>query len=103
MKQAADALEKQLLEVEDELIQRRYTGQGQDTTRWPAMLMSKIAYLGNGLSGSDDLPTTQAREVHQNFKKQLAALQQRLSGVLEKDLTNFNKMLRDRGIQNVIK
>ena len=103
VKQEADALEKQLLDVEDKLIQRRYTGQGQDTTRWPAMLISKIAYLGNGLSGSDELPTTQAREVHQDFKKQLAALQQRLSGVLEKDLTNFNRMLRDRGIQNVIK
>ena len=45
----------------------------------------------------------QAKEVHQDFKKQIAALQQQLSGVLEKDLTEFNRMLRDRGIQNVIK
>ena len=102
VKQAADAFEKKLLEIEDKLIQRRYTGQGQDTTRWPAMLASKITYLGGGIAGSDDAPTAQAKEVHQDFKKQIAALQQQLSGVLEKDLTEFNRMLRDRGIQNVI-
>jgi hypothetical protein len=102
VKQAADAFEKKLLDIEDKLIQRRYTGQGQDTTRWPSMLVSKITYLGNGMAGSDEAPTAQAREVHQDFKKQIAALQQQLSGVLEKDLTEFNRMLRDRGIQNVI-
>jgi hypothetical protein len=102
VKQAADAFEKKLLEIEDKLIQRRYTGQGQDMTRWPAMLASKITYLGGGIAGSDDAPTAQAKEVHQDFKKQIAALQQQLSGVLEKDLTEFNRMLRDRGIQNVI-
>ena len=102
VKQAADAFEKKLLDIEDKLIQRRYTGQGQDTTRWPAMLVSKITYLGNGIAGSDETPTAQAKEVHQDFKKQIAALQQQLSGVLEKDLTEFNRTLRDRGIQNVI-
>ena len=102
MKQAADALEKKLLEIEDQLVQRRLTGQGQDTTRWPVMLVGKIDYLATNVADSDGPPTTQARDVHADHKKQIASLQQQLSGVLEKDLTEFNRMLRDRGIQNVI-
>ncbi len=103
VKQAADALEQKLFEVEDRLIQRKFTGQGQDTTRWPAQLVSKITYLAGGIDNSDDVPTTQAKDVHAEHTKEIAALQQQLDGVLEKDLTNFNRMLRERNIQNVIK
>jgi photosystem II stability/assembly factor-like uncharacterized protein len=103
VKQAADALEEKLLHVEDRLIQRKLTGQGQDTTRWPAQLVSKLTYLAGSVDGSDEAPTTQARAVQADYKKQIGALQAELDGVLEKDLTNFNRMLRDRGIQNVVK
>ena len=103
VKEAVDALEQKLLHVEDRLIQRKFTGQGQDTTRWPAQLVSKITYLANGVDGSDDAPTSQAKEVESDYRKELSALQQELDGVLEKDLTNFNRLLRDRGIQGVIK
>lgn len=41
----------------------------------------------------------QAKDVHADDKKEIAALQQELDGVLEKDLGNFNRMLRDRGIK----
>ena len=102
IKQAADAFEKKLVEIEDKLIQRKFTGQGQDTTRWPTMLIGKIDYLTNVVSDSDEPPTSQAKEVHADFKKQIASLQQQLSGVLEKALTEFNRMLRDRGISNVV-
>ena len=102
MKQAADALEKKLLEIEDKLIQRKFTGQGQDATRWPTMLVGKIDYLAGHIAESDEPPTLQAKEVHAEYKKQIASLQQQLSGVLEKDLTEFNRLLRDRGIQDVV-
>ena len=102
VKQGADALEKKLLEIEDKLIQRKLTGQGQDVTRWPTMLIGKMGYLAGVVADSDEAPTSQAKEVHGELKKQSASLQQQLSGVLEKDLTEFNRMLRDRGIQNVV-
>jgi len=102
VKQAADALEKKLLEIEDKLVQRKFTGQGQDATRWPTMLVGKIDYLAGHIAESDEPPTLQAKEVHAEYKKQIASLQQQLSGVLEKDLTEFNRLLRDRGIQNVV-
>ncbi|HYJ89627.1 MAG TPA: hypothetical protein VEW46_26430 [Pyrinomonadaceae bacterium] len=99
---AADSLDKRLIEIEEELIQRKLTGQGQDTVRWPPKLISKLNYLGSGLAGSDFPPTTQQREVHAAFKAQLSALRSKLDDVINKDLDAFNKLLRDRGVGNVI-
>ena len=102
IKQAATDLDKKLIEVEENLIQRRLTGQGQDTARWPPKLISKISYLANGLGGADFAPTTQHREVKAMFEEQLAAHRRRLDEILNRDLEAFNKLLRDRGVQNVI-
>ena len=102
IKSAAADLDKKLIDIEEQLIQRRLTGQGQDTVRWPPRLISKLNYLGSGLSGSDFPPTTQQREVHAMFKTQLAALRSRLDEVVKKELDAFNKLLRERGIQNIM-
>ncbi|HLE62399.1 MAG TPA: hypothetical protein VI750_04625, partial [Pyrinomonadaceae bacterium] len=102
VKNAIEELDKHLIKVEESLIQRKLTGQGQDTVRWPPRLLSKINYLANGLSGSDFGPTAQQREVHAMFKAQLTTLRQRLDDVLSRDLEAFNKLLRERNIQNVI-
>jgi len=102
VKTAADALDKNLTDVEDNLIQRKVTGQAQDTVRWPPKLISKINYLAGGLSGSDFGPTNQQREVQALFEAQLAAHRKRLDEILGKDLDNFNKLLRERNIQNII-
>jgi photosystem II stability/assembly factor-like uncharacterized protein len=102
IRQAADALEKKLLAVEDQLIQRKLTGQGQDGVRWPVQLVGKISYLGGNVATADFPPTSQAREVHQEFKKRIAKLQSELDDALSRDLGAFNKMLRDRGLGGII-
>ena len=102
LRKSADELDKKLTDVEDNLIQRKLTGQGQDTVRWPPKLISKISYLGGGLSGSDFGPTTQQREVQALLKAQLATERARLDELTSKDLDAFNKQLRDRNIPNVI-
>ena len=101
LKTAADDLDKKLIAIEEDLIQRKLTGQGQDTVRWPPKLLSKLNYLGNGLAGSDFPPTNQQREVHAMFKQQLAALKQRFDAIVNQDLSAFNKLLRDRKIPNI--
>jgi photosystem II stability/assembly factor-like uncharacterized protein len=102
-KSAADALDRKLIEIEDELIQRRLTGQGQDAVRWPPKLLSKINYLAGGLASGDFGPTKQQREVHALFKQQLAGLRQRLDSVLSQDLTALNKLLADSNSKTTIK
>jgi hypothetical protein len=102
IKQAANDLDKKLIDVEENLIQRRLTGQGQDTARWPPKLISKISYLVNGIGGADFPPTAQHREVKLLLEEQLATHRRHLDDILNNDVANFNKQLRDRGIQNVI-
>ncbi len=102
IKRAADDLEKKLIDVEENLIQRKFTGQGQDSVRWPPKLLSKINYLANGIGGADFAPTMQHREVKAMFEDQLATHRRRLDEILSKDLDAFNRQLRDRGVGNVI-
>jgi hypothetical protein len=102
VKTAADELDKKLIDIEENLIQRKFTGQGQDTVRWPPKLISKINYLGNGVAVGDFPPNTQQQEVHAMFKSQLADLRRRIDGVINTDLGNFNRMLREKNIGNVI-
>jgi photosystem II stability/assembly factor-like uncharacterized protein len=102
LRTAADDFDKKLLEVEDNLIQRKLTGQGQDTVRWPPKLMSKINYLANGVSVADFPPTAQQKEVQALFKVQLTTLQHQLSVLVSKDLDAFNKLLRDHNLGNII-
>ncbi len=102
LKSGADDLDKKLTDIEDNLIQRKFTGQGQDTVRFPPKLISKINYLAGGVSGGDYPPNTQQKEVQVMFESQLSSLRKRLDDVVSGDLANFNRMLREKNIGNVI-
>ena len=102
VKQAADDFEKKLTDIEDGLIQRRYSGQGQDTTRFGPKLIGKMTYLGSGVAGGDYPPNKQQQEVKTMFESQLASLRKQLDALVSGDLNNFNRMLRDKNIGNVI-
>jgi len=99
---AADELDRKLIDIEENLIQRKFTGQGQDTVRFPPKLISKLNYLASGVGSGDFAPNMQQQEVHSMFKAQLVSLRKRLDDVLGKDLDSFNRMLRDKNIGNVI-
>jgi hypothetical protein len=102
-KSATDALDKKLTDIEDELIQRKLTGQGQDAVRWPPKLLAKISYLASGLGSGDFGPTKQQREVQALLKQQLGGVRQRFDSLLSQDLTTFNKLLSDSNIKTVIR
>jgi hypothetical protein len=103
VRSAADDLDKKLTDIEDNLIQRKFSGQGQDTTRFPNKLISKITYLAGGVSGGDYPPNTQQQEVKSMFETQLADLRRaaRCRGEYRTS-PHFNRMLRDKGVGNVI-
>jgi photosystem II stability/assembly factor-like uncharacterized protein len=98
---AAEQLDKKLTDLEDNLIQRKLTGRGQDGTRWPAKLISKLTYLAGGVASSDFPPPTQHREVHAQLRQQVATHRRQLDDLLSRDVAAFNTLLRERGIQNV--
>jgi hypothetical protein len=103
VKPAADAFEKKLIEIEENLIQLRLTGQGQDAVRWPPKLLAKINYLAGGLASGDFAPTKQQREVQALLNQQLTAVRQRFDEIMKQDLPAFNKLLADNNIKTVIK
>ncbi|MDX6557901.1 MAG: hypothetical protein QOF72_950 [Blastocatellia bacterium] len=99
---AADNLDKKLIDIEDNLIQRKITGQGQDTVRFPPKLISKLNYLAGGVNSGDFAPTTQQIEVQTMFEAQLASLRKRLDDVVSGDVGNFNRLLREKNIPNIV-
>jgi hypothetical protein len=102
VRSSAKELDKKLIAVEDNLIQRRLTGHGQDSVRWPGQLLFKINYLVSSLASSDFPPTSQQREVYALFKEKVRTNKRQLEEVLSRDLAAFNNLLKERKIQNII-
>ena len=102
VKSAAEDLDKKLTDIEDNLIQRKFSGQGQDTTRYPTKLIGKLTYLAGDVNGGDYPPNMQEKDVQAMFESQLADLRRRLDAVVSTDVASFNRLLRDKNIGNVI-
>jgi len=102
IRKAADDLADRLIAVEGKVLQLKLTGRGQDSTRWPPMLASKIGYLSNQTASSDFTPTTQQLAVGKELKDQGDQFQQEYQQVLAKDVTSFNAMLREKNVPNII-
>jgi hypothetical protein len=99
---SADQLRSKLVEIEEHLIRTKVTGRGQDGVRWSPQIAEKIGYLANGVESSDFQPTTQQIAVQEELKEQAATYRQRLKLLLERDVTAFNALLRQRNVPNVI-
>jgi photosystem II stability/assembly factor-like uncharacterized protein len=99
---AVDGLDEQLLAVEENLMETRLTGRGQDALRWPSRLVFKLSHLANGIATADFAPTAQQVAVHEMFQRQIADLRQQVDGLLSADLGALNQMLKDRGTANVV-
>jgi hypothetical protein len=99
---AADQLSDKLIAIEENLIQLKLTGRGQDDVRFSPELAQKIGYLASEVEGNDNQPTTQEVAVHDELKEKEATYRQRLSLLLGKEVADFNNLLRQRNIPNVI-
>jgi photosystem II stability/assembly factor-like uncharacterized protein len=99
---AAKDLSAKLVAIEDNLIRLKVTGRGQDGVRWTPKLIDKIGYLADEVETSDYQPTTQQVAVHDELKEKAATYRQRLRLVLGKEVADFNALLRQRNVPNVV-
>ncbi len=99
---SAGELDKKLIGIEENLIRLRVTGRGQDNVRWPPELIDKMGYLANEVESSDYAPTTQEVAVNDELKERAATYRQRLSLLLGKEVADFNALLRQRNVPNII-
>jgi photosystem II stability/assembly factor-like uncharacterized protein len=100
--EGAGQLDLSLIEIEEELLQLRTTGTGQDGVRYPAKVMGKLRHLAGGVGTADFAPTDQQREVHVILREILMNARTELDALLSGEVTDFNQLLRDRGLNPLI-
>ena len=97
---AADSVGIALLAVEEQLHQVRNTGRGQDGVRYPVKLGGQLGSLATGVAGSDEPPTSQAREAHRFLADRLAKTRIDFQRAMQAVAT-FNASLRNRNIPTI--
>jgi len=95
-------LDEKLIAVEEELIQLRTTGTGQDGVRYPAKVIGKLGHLANGVRSADFRPTDQQREVQEVLQEILRDARGELEVIISTDLAAFNRLLEGIGAGRVI-
>jgi hypothetical protein len=102
VKRAAEALLQRFTDLEMNLVDLRLTGGGQDGVRFGSKLLAKLNYLANGISSSDYRPTNQHGEVQALLNGQLREHLTALDGLISRDVSAFNELLRARNVPNVV-
>ena len=102
IREAGGTLEEELIELEMRLFDVRLSGGSarQDTLRWARRLYARLTSLANYISGTDDRPTDQAREVFEMLGSELGDYQRQMVAIRE-DVATFNRLLDDRGIDPI--
>jgi len=98
---AAEALEKKLTAVEEELYQTKNKAE-QDPLNYPIRLNNKLAWLANVVGSADAAPTDAAYAVFENISRKIAAQLATLEKVLAADLPAFNQLVKDKGVPAVV-
>ena len=99
---AGDELDKKLIGVEENLIQLKLTGGSQDILRWPMKLYGKVSMLAGAVASGDFEPTDQSKEVHAMYQKMIEDYQNQLKALMEKDITEYNNLLRENDLEGII-
>jgi photosystem II stability/assembly factor-like uncharacterized protein len=102
VREAAEALDKKIIAVEENLFQMHITGRGQDQLRWPEKLAEQLGYLLGELTNGDFAPTTSQREVHQLLHDEAKTFGDQLDQVVAKDVADFNGVLAQQHLTGIV-
>ena len=94
---AADALDKKMTALEEELIQVKAKA-SEDTLNYPVKLDDKLISLGGMLDQADTAPTQQMGEEFRDLSSQLSVQLSRWHDLVSKDLADLNAMMRKESI-----
>jgi hypothetical protein len=99
---AGKELDEKLMGLEENLVQLKLTGGSQDILRWPMKLYGKVSMLAGTVASGDFPPTDQSREVHATYKELIADYQARLKTFLEKDIPEYNNLLKKSNLEGIV-
>jgi hypothetical protein len=97
---AADALDKKVTAVEEELYQTKNQS-SQDPLNFPIRLNNKLAALA-GVVGGDAAPTDQSYVVYEDLAAKIDAQLARLRQVIDTDVPAFNALVREQNVPAVV-
>jgi len=100
--QEIDSLAATLVAVEENLVQLRITGRGQDLIRYQAKLAEKLVYLIGDVGSSDNAPTQSQRDVGGVLRDRARNARAAFDRLMRGDVTRFNQLLRQKGLDGVI-
>jgi hypothetical protein len=96
-------LDKKFIALEDNFIPLEYTGRyDRDGLRFPDKYYDRPAALASGIAQTDFAPTTQQKEAHEVLSNQLSSYTGEYNELINKDLNDFNNLLRESNIANII-
>jgi len=100
IKKAAEKLDELLTDIEEHIIQTK-SKSPQDPLNYPIRLNDKIGYL-HYVAENDYPPTAQARKVLDSLTRQLDEQLVRLDVALERDVPEFNELVRAADVPAVL-
>jgi photosystem II stability/assembly factor-like uncharacterized protein len=103
LSESAGTLDLSLATIESELFQLQLTGTGQDQVRYATKLIGKLNHLAQVTSIGDFPPTDQAVEVQALLRSLLVSASADLAALIDSELADFNRTLRERGLDPVIR
>ncbi len=98
---SARSVKEKLTPIEEELIQVKAKSR-QDTLNYPAKLNAKLATLAGTIASADAAPTRQEYELFDDLVARIDVQLKRLQEVIETDLANFNRLIRELDVPAVI-
>ena len=101
LKAPAKALTDKLTSIEEKLVNPKVKA-NQDVLNFPPKLDHQFVGLTSVVSSSDAAPAPSAYAYYRELSKQLAAIASELSSVLDKDLSDFNRAVRDAGVPPIV-
>jgi len=101
IQEQADELSKKLTDLEDQLINNKMES-GQDPIGMERKLSNRMGRLYQVVRGHDARPTGGMRERFQDLQKVYQNLMNEYQNILKKDVSAFNKMLKDNNVEHVI-
>jgi hypothetical protein len=99
--QKGEEIKKKLTLIEEALTQVKSKNQ-MDTMDYPMRINGKLASLAGTVASADSRPTQQSQQVFEELAANVERRMQQLREIVESDLAEFNKMMREADVPAVI-
>ena len=83
---------------ENELMQIKQTGHGQDAVRWPVQLAERLYYLASTVASSDFAPTDSKKEVHTILKQRVQDYKMKYNELMSREMPQFIEVLKENNL-----